>query len=108
MKLTIDEIIAKETEIAEEFQRTVDTHMVNSNLSLEQMYCDDTEVVEEELKMCKELSDYHSTIANIVRKYQKIAEIVTNNELEWGNASVSANAFLEVKKVVEDRKKDNS
>ena len=37
-----------------------------------------------------------------MRKYQKIAEIVTNNELEWGNASVRANAFLEVKKVVED------
>ena len=39
-----------------------------------------------------------------MRKYQKIAEIVTNNELEWGNASVRANAFLEVKKVVEDGK----
>lgn len=44
---------------------------------------------------------------DIMRKYQKIAEIVTNNELEWGNASVRANAFLEVKKVVEDGK-DNS
>ena len=39
-----------------------------------------------------------------MRKYQKIVEIVTNNELEWGNASVRANAFLEVKKVVEDGK----
>ena len=37
-----------------------------------------------------------------MRKYQKIAEIVTNNELEWGNTSVRANALLEVKKVVED------
>lgn len=37
-----------------------------------------------------------------MRKYQKIEEIVSNNELEWGNTSVRANALLEVKKVVED------
>ena len=46
--------------------------------------------------------NYYKQIADIMRKYQKIAEIVTNNELEWGNASVRANALLEVKKVVED------
>ena len=37
-----------------------------------------------------------------MRKYQKIKEIVSNNELDWGNASVRANALFEVKKVVED------
>ncbi len=37
-----------------------------------------------------------------MHKYQKIKEIVTNKELEWGNTSVRANALLEVKKVVED------
>ena len=49
----------------------------------------------------KDIEAYDIAI-NTMRKYQKIAEIVTNNELEWGNASVRANAFLEVKKVVED------
>ena len=46
------------------------------------------------------------TAIDTMRKYQKIAEIVTNNELEWGNASVRANAFLEIKKVVEDENYD--
>ena len=46
------------------------------------------------------------TAIDIMCKYQKIAEIVTNNELEWGNASVRANAFLEIKKVVEDENYD--
>ena len=76
MKMTIDEIIVKEKEIADEFQNTVDTHMVNSGHSLEEMYCDDTEVIEENLKRCKKLSDYHNTIANTMRKYQKIKEQV--------------------------------
>ena len=39
---------------------------------------------------------------NTMLNYQKIKEIVSNNELEWGNASVRANALLEIKKVVED------
>jgi hypothetical protein len=78
MGMTIDEIILKETEIAQELQKVIDTHMVSEDMSLEEMYCDDTEVIEEELERCKELSDYHSTIANIMRKYQKIQEIVGN------------------------------
>ena len=78
MKMTIDEIIAKEKEIADEFQNTVDTHMVSSGRSLEELYCDDTEVIEENLKRCKKLSDYHNTIANTMSKYQKIVEIVGN------------------------------
>ena len=76
MEITIDEIIAKETEIVQEFQKVIDTHMISDNFSLEEMYCDDTEVIEEELKRCKELSDYHSTIANIMCKYQKIEQIL--------------------------------
>ena len=42
------------------------------------------------------------TAIDTLRKYQKIQEIVTNNELEWGNTSVRANVLWDVKKVVED------
>ena len=74
-KMTIDEIIKTEQEIAEEFQKTVDTHMVSEDMSLEEMYCDDTEVIEEALERRKNLLDYHSTIASVLRKYQEIKEI---------------------------------
>lgn len=43
---------------------------------------------------------------DIIQKYQKIKEIVTNNDLEWGNTSVRANALWEVKKVVDDGNDD--
>lgn len=46
--------------------------------------------------------EYDRLALETMRKYQKIKEIVTNNELEWGNTSVRAGALLEVKKVVED------
>ena len=65
----------------------------------------DTEVMKEYLEYQDEpRSEGLGVAIEIMRKYQKIREIVTNNELEWGNASVRANAFLEVKKVVEDGK----
>lgn len=75
MGMTIDEIILKETEITQECQKVIDTHMVSEDMSLEEMYCDDTEVIEEKLKRCKELLDYHNTIANTMRKYQEIRKI---------------------------------
>lgn len=70
--MTIEEIIAKEKEIAQDFQKTIDTHMVSENTSLEEMYCDDTEVIKEHLQRCKVFADYHNQVANIMRKYQKM------------------------------------
>lgn len=75
MGMTIEEIIKKEQEMSEIFQKTVDTHMVSEDLSLEELYCDDTETIEEELKRCQELADFHNQIANVMCKYQKIEEI---------------------------------
>lgn len=76
MKRLIDEIITKETEIVQECKKIIDTHMISEDMSLEEMYCDDTEVIEEHLQRCKELLDYHNTIADTMRKYQKIEEIM--------------------------------
>lgn len=40
------------------------------------MCCDDTEVIEEQLQRCKVFADYHNQIADTMRKYQKIEEIM--------------------------------
>lgn len=47
------------------------------------------------------------TLIEIARKYQKIEEIVSNNELEWGSACARDKALLKVKKVVEDGAENN-
>lgn len=96
MGMSVDEIILKEKEIAEEFKRTIDTHMVSEDMSLEEMYCDDTEVIEKALERRKELLDYHNTIANTMRKYQQIEQILDDCDLEaW-------EILEKVKEVVED------
>ena len=98
MGMTIDEIIKTEQEIVEEFQRTVDTHMVSENMSLEEMYCDDTEVIEEALERRKNLLDYHNTIANTMRKYQKIQELIAMDD-ENHRRTIR---LADLKEVVED------
>ena len=87
MGMAIDEIIAKEQELLRIFQKTVDAHMVSGDLSLEELYCDDTEIIEEELKKYQRQVDFHNQIINIIRKYQKIQEILKDDTYyeEYGN-----------------------
>ncbi len=106
MKMTIDEIIAKETKIAQEFQAVIDTHITMDNFSLEELYCDDTEVIEEHLQTYKVFADYHNQIANIMRKYQIIKEIVKNsNGLLDGTLDSTLEhdkAFVKICEVLDD------
>lgn len=105
MGMTIDEIIKKENEIAAEFQKTVDTHIVNDDgFTLEEMYCDDTEVINDKLSLCKNLADYHKQIVDVMCKYQKIQKIYERFQKD-GNYYHHM-AWLDVMEVLEDGKID--
>ena len=60
--MTIDEAIQRENNIAEENQKIVDTEIVFDDVSLSQLYCDDTEVIEEHLENYKKCVEYHEQI----------------------------------------------
>jgi len=96
--MTIEKIILKEKEIAEEFQKIVDTHIVNEVMSLEELYCNDTEFINEELKRYKNMANYHNTIANTMNKYQKIQEIIS----KYGNVGTSFICIDKIREVIED------
>ena len=61
--MTIDEAIQRENKIAEENQKIIDTEIVFDDVSLSQLYCDDTEVIEEHLENYKKCAEYHKKIA---------------------------------------------
>ena len=61
--MSIDEAIQRENKIAEENQKIVDTEIVFDDVSLSQLYCDDTEVIEEHLSNYRKCSEYHKKIA---------------------------------------------
>ena len=60
--MTLDEAIQRENKIAEENQKIVDTEIVFDDVSLSQLYCDDTEVIEEHLENYKKCAEYHKKI----------------------------------------------
>ena len=61
--MSIDEAIEKESKIAKENQKIVDTQIVFDNVSISELYCDDTEVIEEHLSNYKKCAEYHEQIA---------------------------------------------
>ena len=61
--MTIDEAIQRENKIAEENKKIVDTEIVFDDVSISQLYCDDTEVIEEHLENYKKCAEYHKNIA---------------------------------------------
>ena len=67
--------------------------MVSEGLLLEELYCDDTEIIEEEIKKCKELADFHNQIVNTMCKYQKIKEIL-NDDTYYEEYENKAESFI--------------
>lgn len=61
--MSIDEAIEKESKIAKENKKIVDTQIVFDNVSISELYCDDTEVIEEHLSNYKKCAEYHEQIA---------------------------------------------
>ena len=61
--ISIDEAIQRENKIAEENQKIVDTEIIFDDVSLSQLYCDDTEVIEEHLENYKKCAEYHKQLA---------------------------------------------
>ena len=61
--MSIDEAIQRENKIAEENQKIVDTEIVFDDVSLSQLYCDDTEVIEEHLSNYRKCAEYHEQLA---------------------------------------------
>ena len=62
--MTLDEAIQRENKIAEENQKIVDTQIVFDDVSISELYCDDTEVIEEHLSNYKKCAEYHKQIAD--------------------------------------------
>ena len=60
----IDVAIQIENKIAEENQKIVDTEIVFDDVSLSQLYCDDTEVIEEHLENYKKCAEYHKQLVD--------------------------------------------
>ena len=72
--MSIDEAIEKESKIAKENQKIVDTQIVFDNVSISELYCDDTEVIEEHLSNYKKCAEYHEQLAEWLEELKRRRE----------------------------------
>ena len=75
--MTLDEAIRIENKSAEANQKIVDTKIVFDDVSLSQLCCDDTEVIEEHLSNYRKYAEYHKQIAEwleLLKWYQQSME----------------------------------
>ena len=81
MNMTIDEAIQRENNIAEENQKIVDTEIVFDDVSLSQLYYDDTEVIEEHLDNYKKCAEYHEQLAEWLEELKELREYFNSTEI---------------------------
>lgn len=86
--MSIDEVIRIENNIAEENQKIVDTEIVFDDVSLSQLYCDDTEVIEEHLENYKKCAEYHKKIAEWLEELKAYKETKCNKSVYLANKSI--------------------
>ena len=77
--MTIDEAIQRENKIVEENQKIVDTEIVFDDVSLSQLYCDDTEVIEEHLENYKKCAEYHKKLAEWLEELKDMRNLDKTN-----------------------------
>ena len=72
--MTIDEAIRHCTEVAEENQRIVDTGVVFDDVTIDMLYCDDTEVIEEHLANYQKCASEHRQLAEWLKELKAYKE----------------------------------
>ena len=79
--MTIDKAIAREREVAKENQKIVDTQIVFDDVYISELYCDDTEVIEEHLENYKKCAEYHKQLAEWLEELKELKEYFNSTEI---------------------------
>ena len=72
--MTIDEAIKQAEEIVEDNQKVVDTHRISDEITLEEIYCDDTEIIEERLANSQKRADDFRQLAEWLKELKTLRE----------------------------------
>ena len=97
----LDEAIQRENKIAEENQKIVDTQIVFDDVSLSQLYCDDTEVIEEHLSNYRKCAEYHKQLAEWLEELKEMRKNQGEIADFWYQEGISRESKLIFDKIEE-------
>ena len=72
--MTLDETIKHAEKIAEENQRVVDTGIVFNDVTIDMLYCDDTEIIDEHLANYQSCAEEYRQIAEWLKELKQLSE----------------------------------
>lgn len=72
--MTLDEAIKDSETISEESQRVVDTGIVFDDVTIDELYCDDTEVIEEQLAKYQKTAENYRQLAELLKELKQLRE----------------------------------
>ena len=72
--MTLDEAIKHIEKVAKENQRIADTGILFDNVTIDMLYCDDTEVIEEHLANYQKCAERHKQFAEWLKDYKRLLE----------------------------------
>ncbi|MBR3125029.1 MAG: hypothetical protein IKF42_06315 [Mogibacterium sp.] len=72
--MEIDEAIKRCEEVAEENQKVVDTGIVFDDVTIDMLYCDDTEVIDEHLANYQRCANEQRQLAEWLKDYKRLLE----------------------------------
>lgn len=72
--MTLGEAIKNMETIAEENQRVVDTRIVSDDVTIDMLYCDDTEVIDEHLANYQKVAENYRQIADWLKELKQLKE----------------------------------
>lgn len=79
--MTLDEAIKCAEDVAEESQRIVDTGIVFDNITIDELYADDTVIIEEKLKNCQLCAEEHKQLAEWLKELKQLREQTRNESM---------------------------
>ena len=102
--MTLAEAIQIENNIAEENQKIVDTQIVFDGVYISQLYCDDTEVIEEHLDNYKKCVEYHEQISEWLEELKAYRE----NSNGYNKEDIELNRNAMYNKAIDDLLEDSN
>lgn len=81
--MTLDEAIKHIEKIAEENQRIADTGILFDNVTIDMLYCDDTEVIEEHLANYQKCAERHRQFAEWLKELKQLREQTRWIPVKW-------------------------
>lgn len=100
INISREEAIKKEIKVAEESQKVVDTHIVftddnGDGVSVEEIYADDTEIIDAHLLHYQFCADYHKFIADQLEKLEKIEQIMRDDYCYYSDNCIGMCEFFD-------------